>query len=151
MTRRFVAFFNVCLNGWVTNREAGDLRRHRVTIMLTVGVASAASVNAHEFLWGCNFKSIFITLYESIEDWKQCSETKVSFLFYSRNTAHISSNTFRCTPSGPVDDKVSIGSGNGLLPSGCRSMVHTVLMWMLISNLNFENFKAKWCLNESPN
>ena len=31
VTRGFDVFFDLCLNnGWVNNREAGDLRRHRV-------------------------------------------------------------------------------------------------------------------------
>ena len=29
VTRSFDVFFDLCLNGWVNNREAGDLRRHR--------------------------------------------------------------------------------------------------------------------------
>ena len=29
VTRSFVAFFDLRINGWVNNRKAGDLRRHR--------------------------------------------------------------------------------------------------------------------------
>ena len=29
VTRSFDVFFDLCLNGWVNNNEAGDLRRHR--------------------------------------------------------------------------------------------------------------------------
>ena len=36
VTRSFDFFYDLCLNGWVNNREAGDLRRYRAHYDVTV-------------------------------------------------------------------------------------------------------------------
>ena len=57
VTRSFDVFFD--LNGWINNREAGDLRRHRahydVTVMIMKGMVnyihiSIRNVTSHQIL-----------------------------------------------------------------------------------------------------
>ena len=54
VTRSFDVFFLICvwINGWVNNREAGDLRRHRSHY--DVNVMSKKRVHRARQIWGCN-------------------------------------------------------------------------------------------------
>ena len=52
-TRSFDVFFDLRLiNGWVNNREAGDLRRYRAHYNVTVMVKEAIQTR-HRSVWGC--------------------------------------------------------------------------------------------------
>ena len=52
VTRGFHVFFGLCMNGWVNNRKAGDLRRHRthydVTVMLVGGLTLRPHFGSHQ-------------------------------------------------------------------------------------------------------
>ena len=54
VTRSFDVFFLICvwINGWVNNREAGDLRRHRSRY--DVNVMWKKRVHRARQIWGCN-------------------------------------------------------------------------------------------------
>ena len=62
VTRSFDVFFDLCLNkGWINNREAGDLRRHRahfdvivVPVDQTLCDFCSRNASANTFEWGSN-------------------------------------------------------------------------------------------------
>ena len=48
VTRSFDVFFDLRLNGWVNNRQTGDLRRHRTHYGITLmAILAQLYANAH--------------------------------------------------------------------------------------------------------
>ena len=112
----------VWINGWVNNREAGNLRRYHahydITIMKTTSQASG-------FLQSCLVNHTLSTLRKAkLLEVKHINLFDISSLMKREKVHWWFNQPDSWAPGNPIWlNLVSIGSGNGLAPNWCQTMI----------------------------
>ena len=129
--RGALIFSLICawINGWVYNREAGDLRRqcghYDVTLMIFVTLSTVATAGAVASpVWYLHFVNAYWSLkhgwHFAVDIFKCILLTKMCRFDYNLTENFCGSNW----------KYVSIGLGNGLVPSGNKPLHEPILTKM---------------------